>query len=252
VEGAEAGGEIVSPRRSGTRGWIRDEIARSTTHTEHAEPTCVFDAERHLYTIGDVIVPSVTQVLNELRLIDFSSVPDGILAAAQARGTYVHQVLHYYIEGDFDLDDCVPEYRGYVDSALAYLAEVQSRPFDQVDGKPVVEYRFWHAPLMFAGTVDHLAWDADDVLAITDFKTGEPSEVAAPLQTAAYELGVRHCLLPKLSPRYVKTVRRRAIKLFKDGRPGRPEPYTDVRDTAIFLAALAVVHYRRNGLKHPE
>ena len=105
---------------------------------------------------------------------------------------------------------------------------------------------------MFAGTIDWLGFDADGVLSIDDWKTGVPSDVAAPLQTAAYECGVRDLLLPALLPDYRGPVRRRAVKLFADGKPGRPELYTDPRDLSTFLCALSCVHYRRNGMRHPQ
>lgn len=213
----------------------------------------LFDSDRHSYSINGTPVPSVTQVLNEERFIDFSRIPDGTLVEAQARGTYVHQVLHAYLEDDFDIEDCDPRFRGYVDSAIAYLAELKSKPLRDPDtGKAIaVEYRFWHIPRMFAGTVDYVAWDPDGVLAISDFKTSQPSDVAAALQTAAYELGIRDCLLPTFTEPYTGRIRRRAVKLFRDGAPGRAEPYADPRDLSLFLCALNCVHYRRNTLKHP-
>lgn len=210
-----------------------------------------FDAARHLYTIDGIEVPSVTGVLTAQQFVDFSRVPPDVLAAAQARGTYVHQVLHYLLEEDYDLGDCDDRYRGYVDSAQAYIARLGKRPLCDPSGQVCgIEWRFWHRRRMFAGTMDWLGWDADDVLSIDDWKTGEPSDVAAPLQLAAYEAGVRDILLPTLLPDYRGPIRRRAVKLFKDGTPGRPERYEDPRDLPLFYAALTCVHYRRNGLRH--
>ena len=219
-----------------------------------APPKFAFDPEKHLYTIDDQVVPSVTQVLEEEKFIDFTGIPDATLDQAKARGTYVHTVLHYYLEGDFELGDCVPEFRGYVDSALEFLDVARMKPLRGPDGTAIaVEYRFWDPERRFAGTMDYLAWDPDEVLAINDWKTGEPSDVAAPLQTAAYEYGVRKFLLPTVLPKYAKSkkpIRRRAVKLFKDGRRGRPEPYDDPRDLGMFFCALSCVHFRRNNQRH--
>ncbi len=210
-------------------------------------PACTFDRERHLYTINGIVVPSVTQVLEEERFVDFSSIPSETLAQAQARGTYVHTVLHYYLDGDFDLDDVDPRFRGYVDSALEYLARAGLKPFrDPATAEPKVEFRFWERERMFAGTVDYVAWDPDDVLALVDWKTGEPSDVAAPLQLAAYEHGIRRTLVLN----HKHPIHRRAIKLYRDGKPGRPEPYTDPRDLSQFFNALTCVHFRRNRCRH--
>jgi len=215
-------------------------------------PGCTFDAERHEYAIDGVTVPSVTQVLGVERFVDFSAVPVDVLAAAQARGTYVHTVLHYWLEDDYDLDDCDPRFRGYVESALAYIVTLRKTALRDpaTDAALAVEWRFWHKRRAFAGTIDWLGFDPDGVLAIDDWKTGVPSDVAAPLQTAAYEAGVRDVLIPALLPDYRGPIRRRAVKLFSDGKPGRPEHYTDPRDLTTFYCALNCVHYRRNGLRH--
>jgi hypothetical protein len=212
-----------------------------------------FDREQHLYTINSIVVPSVTQVLEEERFVDFSRVPHDTLEAAKARGTYVHTVLHYYLtEGpdglpDYDLNDCAPQFRGYVDSALAFLDQAQLRPHRDAEGKPnAVEFRFWDERRMFAGTMDYVAWDADGILGIYDWKTGEPSDVAAPLQTAAYEYGLRL----RLALNHKHRILRRAVKLFRDGRPGKPEPYSDPRDQQMFFNALNCVHFRRNHCRH--
>jgi hypothetical protein len=212
---------------------------------------CSFDASAHTYTINGIRVPSVTQVLNEERFIDFSMVNPPTLEEAQYRGTYVHTVLHLYRTGLYDLNDCAPQYRGYVDSALAYLDALGKRTLLDAAGAVVgLEYRFWHLARMYAGTMDDLGWDPDDVLAIDDWKTGEPEDVAAALQTAAYEAGVRTCLLPTVLPDYDGPIRRRAVKLYRDGRPARTEVYTDPRDLSMFYTALTCVHFRRNKLRH--
>jgi hypothetical protein len=214
-------------------------------------PTLAFDEATHTYTVDGRPIPSVTQVLNEEGFIDFSMVPNGTLERAQFRGRYVHAVIHLLLEGDFDLADCADEFRPYVDSALLYLATLKKRPLRNAEGRAIaVEWRFWHLTRMFAGTIDYLGWDEDDVLSIDDWKTGEPEDVAAALQTAAYEAGVRTCLLPTHLPTYDAPIRRRAVKLYRDGRPGRAEPYTDPRDLAMFYTALSCVHFRRNKLRH--
>jgi hypothetical protein len=211
---------------------------------------CEFDAGTHSYAIDGIRVPSVTQVLNEERFIDFSMVNPTTLEEAQYRGTYVHTVLHLYRIGQYDLAECAPQYLGYVESALAYLHALGKRPLIADDLAVGLEYRFWHRPRMFAGTMDDLGWDRDGILAIDDWKTGEPEDVAAALQTAAYEAGVRTCLLPTVLPDYDGPIRRRAVKLYRDGRPARTEIYSDPRDLSMFYTALTCVHFRRNHLRH--
>ena len=234
-------------RVSPAAGWgLRNEIVAGRPHD------CAFDPITHTYTIDGAPVVSVSQVLNKIGLIDFSSVPTGILLRAQIRGTWVHEALRYWQEGDYEPGDAPDEFSGYLDSGINYLNELDKRPLRDAHGRPAgIEARFWDPERRFAGTMDSLGFDRDGVLAIDDWKTGEPSDVAAPLQLAAYQYGARKFLIPQYCPEYQGAVRRRAVKLFADGAPARVEPYTDPRDLQVFFAALAVVNYRENGMRHP-
>jgi hypothetical protein len=215
----------------------------SVIHTEFVE-------ESHTYTINGHVVPSVTQVLNEVGFIDYSGCPADVLLNAQARGHRVHKALHYHLEGDLDWNSIAEEDRGYVESGLTYLERAQLRPVTHPQTHEVigVEYRFWDDRDMTGGTVDLLAWEPDAWLSVNDWKTGIPSDVAASLQTAAYAEYARRHLTPILGPRL--RIRRKAVKLYKDGAPGKAVPYDDPRDWPQFLAALSCVHFKRNGCTH--
>lgn len=209
-----------------------------------------FDADTHTYRIGGLVVPNVSQVIVENGFVDFSHIPNGTLEAARARGRYVHACLHLYLEDDFDIADLDPRFEGYFFSALKYLGELGKKPLRNASGESIsVEWRFWHTRRMYAGTLDYLGFDRDGALSIDDWKTGSPSDVSASVQLAAYEAGVRECLLPTM-PDYKGPIRRRAVKLYADGSPARVELYSDPRDLALFFSALACTHYRRNHCRH--
>lgn len=211
----------------------------------------LFDPATHAYEKNGLPLISVTQVLGECHLTNLDQIPPWGLERGRERGVYVHQGLHAYLEDDFDLCDCDPRFRGYIDSALKYLAELKKTPLRDDDGNAIsVEWRFWDVERRFAGTVDYVGWDPDGTLSIDDWKTGDPDDVSAPIQLAAYEYGVRKHLVPRLRPKYTGPIRRRAVKLFADGRIARAEPYDDPRDLQVFFGALAVCHFRRNNLSH--
>ena len=218
---------------------------------------CRFVEDSHTYSIDTIRVVSVTQALNEIRFIDFSMVPGETLLAAQQRGTRVHKAIHFYLERDLYLDEpfLPPEEMGYFESALGHIRAAGAETLHDADGKPIgVELRFWNWTTWHAGTIDWATIDPDGVVTIRDWKTGEPSDVAAPLQTAAYEAGARRWLdtyHPHLRKRIkAKGIRRQAVKLFKDGRPGRVDPYTDHRDVLQWNCALSNAQFKLRGFKH--
>lgn len=84
-----------------------------------------FDELTHRYTLAGERLPSVTQILQASGLIDFSKIPGPILLGAKARGTAVHKALHYYNEGDLDVEEfCAmfPEYAPYVEAWIQFRA----------------------------------------------------------------------------------------------------------------------------------
>lgn len=201
-----------------------------------------FDPELHVYRLRGVIVPSVTTVLRRTGYINLDDVRDDVLEAARERGRRVHTALHYLLEGDLDLSTVDEQERGYVESAQAYLSVHVRRPIR-------MECRLWSDRYAVAGTADLIALHEDGYVSIDDFKTGNPDDVAADLQTAAY-LGMalemaqrdRNFWLDLYGGDTARQVKRRSIRLFSDGRQAVETPYHNYHDYARFLNALTVVH----------
>lgn len=199
-----------------------------------------FDPVEHRYTLGGIPVPSVTQVLRTVGYITFDGIPAKVLEAARDRGQRVHQALHFLHEDDLDESTVDDVTRGYLDSARTYLA----KHFRQVHR---AEMRVWSLRHGCAGTLDILGVHMDGRLCVADFKTGDPADVAADLQIAAYlgfllEMGSADPELGAELRAHGTLIRRRSIRLFKTGREARETLYTDVRDYGRFLNALSVVH----------
>ncbi len=94
-----------------------------------------FEPEAHRYTLHRgatarreeeaeaILLPSVTGVLQASGLIDFSRIPPTILRDARDRGGAVHQAVHYFNEGDLDVESFradFPAYAPYLDAWLRF------------------------------------------------------------------------------------------------------------------------------------
>jgi hypothetical protein len=197
----------------------------------------VFDAEQHTYTLDGVVLPSVTGVLKASGLIDFSSIPPRYLEAALERGRIVHQALHYYNENDLDVGEFVgnyPQYAGYLQAWIAFKEQRRFRPM-------LCERRLVSRRHGVAGTLDCLG-EMDGHGALVDFKTGNPEDVAADLQTAAYEAFAREwakedAALAAFFASH-KVVRRFSVRLKRDGAFS-VSPYSNPGDYSEFLALVA-------------
>jgi hypothetical protein len=204
-----------------------------------------FDAATHTYTLDGVLVPSVTGILKASGLIDFSGIPDHVLAA----GTVVHEAVHYVNEGDLDHASFVADYPdllGYVEGWLAFR---QQRAFVPI----LNEGRIASRRLQVAGTLDCLG-ELDGVGVLLDYATGRPEDVCKDYQTAAYlglALDWEH--EPEADPRLADFfarhphIKRYAVRLEKTGAFSlhRYDDPGDFRKFQTLVEAQRIVRARR-------
>jgi hypothetical protein len=206
-----------------TGDWLTDLVAR--VHADAAD--VVFDAAAHRFTSRRTgrELPGVTRVMREQGFIDDSFYTSG----SSARGTFVHEAT-LLIDAD-DLEDAsVPhEYRGYCESYAAAIAELQ--PVTLLAEQIVVDH-----VLGYAGITDRL-WLVRDELAVVDFKAGARARWHG-VQLSGYKRAILGSFKPP------RTVHRRALYLYADGRPGTLVRYADSRDDHFFLAAVTCSTYR--------
>ena len=85
-----------------------------------------FEAERHEYFYQGIKVwRSVTGVLQRAGAINFDGVPEFVLDRARARGTIVHQAVHYLNEGDLNLDQFRADFPLYLGTSMRGCASVR-------------------------------------------------------------------------------------------------------------------------------
>ena len=161
-----------------------------------------FDAAQHIYRWEERVVPSVTQIMEDVGVIDYSHIPPGIRDMALERGSLVHEITAMDDEGQLDEDS--------VDEALMpYLLAWRKFRSDSQLIISMVEHRSFNKTFRYAGTLDRSGMIAvnggatADVL--VDLKTNDAPEWSR-YQTAAYSAFFD-------SPR---RFRRLAVELHKD------------------------------------
>lgn len=197
-----------------------------------------FDAIGHRYYVDGIQVPrSVTGVLHTAGLVDFSSVPPGILEAARQRGTVIHEAISLHNQQDLDVDAFAadyPDYWPYLQAWLSFTTQRDYRPY-------VNEHRVYSRLHDVAGTIDSLG-TLDGQAVLLDFSTGNPSDVSKDLQTAGYLVLALEWSRqddPLLAAFFTEhaTVRRYGVRLYGDGHFSL-DPYTDPRDIRHFITLV--------------
>lgn len=194
-------------------------------------PGLTFEEESHTYYLDGVVIPSVTQILKEVGLVDFSGIDPEVLQKAADRGTYVHKCCELLFHNDLEIDAIDPEAVGYVNGFQKFLADQCGQ-----GGFTILEMEksVFHPILRYAGTLDILAQRGKENW-ILDIKTGSP-QISYSLQTAAYE----NC--------FTEVYRRACLYLSKDGKY-RLHPYTDNNDVRVWQACVGIYHWKQNAKK---
>jgi hypothetical protein len=190
-----------------------------------------FAAETHQYRWDNRIVPSVTQVLQQVQ--DFSMVALEVLERKRQIGVALHAAIEMGDELDPDsLDELVvPFYRAW----RSFMADTGYKP--RLNEQPIysVKYNYAGKP----DTVGKLGRRE----ALIDYKSAWDLHPATGPQTAAYLNGAYEMdLCDRDLPRF-------ALQLRHNGTY-RLEPLTDPNDFSVFLSMLSIYNWKkRHGIQ---
>lgn len=136
----------------------------------------VFDEPSHTYFLDGVRIPSVTQILEAVGVVDFSYLPPGTRKMALERGRRVHLATQFDDEADLDLD-------GLDEALLPYVQSWRNWRRDSGFEPTLIEYLGYH-PSGYAGRMDRFGKIRSRSL-LVDIKTNS-MEGWVRLQTAGY------------------------------------------------------------------
>lgn len=122
-----------------------------------------FNEERHEYSLGGTILPSVTQIMSPLSSAHYGKVDKDILQKSAERGRIIHQAIQFYIE--FRAIDIPDEYLGCLNAFIKFVADSQVEILS-------TEQKMYHPIYFYAGTLDILA-KINGKITLIDVKTYE-------------------------------------------------------------------------------
>lgn len=178
--------------------------------------------DSHIYRLNGEVLPSITQVLKDVGIVDYSFLPDDQREAALAKGRLIHLQT--------ELDD-----RGLLDESIADMGYVDGwREFREKWGfTPVArEVMAYHPVFLYAGTPDVVSLDE-----VIEIKTGKPQS------WVKYQLAAQAKLC--------NVSKRVCVELPGNGtyRAHQFRVADLRRDFDVFLSALTVYRVRREDKK---
>lgn len=195
-----------------------------------------FDSITHTYTLDGRRLESVTEVLEDVGLIEMPDAAPSVLEAARRRGTVVHEAVAYDTANDLDESSVPPEYMGYVLAARRFRMDTEFQ-------SELVEHRGFHPQFQYAGTLDLKGTGKINSLrrrVLVDFKTG------VALAWVRYQLAAYAGFFA--SPGAEGRV---CVELHADGtyRQFTFAPETFRNDFDVFLSTLTIYRVKRLGEK---
>jgi hypothetical protein len=184
----------------------------------------VFDEGEHRYFMNGAEVRSVTGVLRDAGLVDYSYCTE----FARWRGSVVHKAIQLELAGNLDWSTLSEEFQPFVNAALEMVRDLRGEIVE-------VERRVYSKLFGYAGTLD-LILRVTEKLILIDHKTG-PAIPATGLQLAGYEEAYCAETDAHISQRY-------ACQLHADGTYSLHE-FKNRTDRGRFLAAVTVVNARK-------
>ena len=205
-------------------------MSREAPGETYDRAVLAFDPAEHRYTFGERELPSVTRILADVGLTDFSA--PWFTEFARERGSLVHAAIALDNEDALDYESLDPVLVGYVDGWRKYLRESGAvvEHFEQ----PVCDLN-----VGYAGTLDAIVLEQGQSgptrRTLIDIKPALYPSVGP--QTAAYARCARGLYeTPVL-------FRRAAIVLPGDGTYTR-KALEDPLDESTFLAAVRIFQWR--------
>lgn len=201
-----------------------------------------FEPQSHTYRVDGVVVPSVTQLLDDAGLTpDYKFIARDVLAHARARGIHVDACCDLLDEGALDWSSVHPEAVPYVEAWACFCADYGYEP-------TAGQVPLYHPAYGYAGTADSIG-TLDGSWVVVERKATTKMAATYGLQTAGYAQPGLWVAPPgggPLSPAAWPAPARLGVQLKRDGSYV-VVPYEDAEDLAAFLGVVAL--YRWRGLR---
>lgn len=139
-----------------------------------------FDEATHIYSVPGNYCLATSDVISLAGLSDYDGVPLANIEHARWRGTQLHKAIHYYEEGDLDIEDVDGEIKPCFDNYLRWKEESGFIPIPPFEHPIVYE----HLDMYIGCHLDLRGFIPGKGLYVLDAKTSYPNSGMAKKQTS--------------------------------------------------------------------
>lgn len=120
----------------------------------------------HTYSLGDLILPSVSEIIKPLSTKIYGDIDDMFLQSAAQRGTNVHFDIEQFLKTGW-----MPTLDENTEGYLKAFFKAYDEQIKGIDGERFSELKIHSPSMLYAGTLDLMIVDNDNNATIIDFKT---------------------------------------------------------------------------------
>lgn len=189
-----------------------------------------YDDDNHQYKLDGLIIPSVTQIIQESGLVNLEWIDRDLLEAKADLGRKVHSATELYDTNNLNIEELHPTLKLYLDSWIKFRTDYNFVPIE-------IELKLFHQLYKYAGRIDRIGL-LNKNLTLIDIKSGTEQKTSA-IQTAGYEL-----LYNQDKKKGDQIKGRMVVYLGPEGY--KVVPNNNPNDKSVFLAALTITNYLRS------
>jgi hypothetical protein len=190
-----------------------------------------FRAASHSYFKDGKELTSVSRILQDAGLSDYSKVDWDVLERAKLIGDFVHEIARLYALGDLDQSTIDPALSGYAKAVEKFYE-------DNVKTIVSLEEPICYPAFGYAGTPDLIYYNKSDKLCLDDWKTTANPMPSHQIQLAAYKQA-----WDKTYPK--RKIQERATVILKDDGSYRRIIHRSGNDLHVWMAAVNLYSYKR-------
>lgn len=193
-----------------------------------------FDSKTHTYTLDEVKLPSVTQVIGGAGLINFGGIGEEIMRRAQLFGTATHLACALDDRKQLDIKSLDPALLPYLEAWRKFKKDFGITGFLEIEKQ--VYSKQWG----YAGCLDRLTYN----LALIEIKTSTTIPITAGLQMAGYQQAYQEMTKVKIRQRLCVQLLEGTYKL---------QEYKDKSDFRVFASCLNILNFKKiNNIKEKQ
>ena len=183
-------------------------------------------------------VPSLTQILDSVGIVDYSSVPEGRLAFKRDIGDAVHYATKYRDLDTLDYSTVQPQWANYLVAWEQFLEDTGFVP-EEIEKPGVYSY----SGMVYGCIIDRIGrFPGIKHRALVEIKCAYAEEPSWAIQLAGQELSIAKAENEFIARIAVQLKPDRTYKIFPD-----LNGYQDPNDVKVFLWSLCVVQWK---MKH--